>query len=954
MLARLLCCCALWLLATSSARAQPATDSDDQPVYGTPVAPSVQPVALSGTLARQGDLAWTLVLDEANTDGDAFVGAAAPAPGGEVCALSNETLSAASSGPVLTRVGADGTVLWTHPLVEATPATSLLFDVAASGSGCVGVVRPTSLPPSSVSVIKADNDGVAWSREVTVADAERLSSVAFAGADPMGNVWVAVQSQPPSQTAAVTLLSRFDQEGMVLSTASYEAESTTASSQLSGFAALPDGRVVVSSTGAYQLLIADPSGATTVVETDAGFTPFALGADNDGVVLAGLSIGPGGSQIAVRRFALDGAVGWTTTLAAVAAFSFPQSNVAIRDGSAYVAWGTVLGPSSGLRVARLNVSDGQEQWQQALPDDGVRNVEGVRADAEGVVVWAGTQSASGTSLLVAYNASGALRWEQRSTNRSGFRQRTLVPCAGAATCLVTTTATGAWAVEAYEASGDQAWAQVRAGVPSAVYELHSTTLAPGGGVYLFGTTRTEEGGRDLLVARVAPDGTLQWASAVDGGGTDDAPQRARFRPAGSITVAVDGDVLVSGTSVSDQEQERALVARLAPNGTARWVSRLDREPAVSGQFAGSVVDDGAGGAAVPVLIDDFVALAVEVVRLNADGGIDGTTRITDAEPYPLGFHRTSTGYALVSPTSPESTIRVYRFAENGDLTSTRATGDLAGCDIVWANFDVPTGIDYAETVHVIGQAFGGSACDGLNVFQFTAEGAVSRTSISTLQLEPSAFAVRADGAAVVGYMNPDGDRILRIAPDRTIEWNTPLDIVIEDVALGPGVGALAVGPTRDDAAPVATAYVPGVGTATVPLNDLGGLVTTPRTALVADDGTGYVGLDAEAFGIGLVGLARIDDALPVTASQDEPQPAIPLLARVGPNPLRAGAPLRLTLGDPADLALYDLLGRRVAAWDAVPPGDFEAALTTRLAAGLYVLRAEGEDAAATLRVTILR
>ncbi|MEO1075563.1 MAG: hypothetical protein AAFX41_06310 [Bacteroidota bacterium] len=938
----------------SSALAQPATDSDYQPVYGTAATPSVQPVALSGTLARQGDLAWTLVLDEANTGGDASVGAAAPAPGGEVCALSNETLSATSSGPVLTRVGADGTVLWTHPLVEATPATSLLFDVAASGSGCVGVVSPMSSPPSSVSVIKADNDGVAWSREVTVADAERLSSVAFAGADSMGNVWVAVQSQPPFQSAPVTLLSRFDQDGAVLATVSYEGEPTTTSSLLSGLAALPDGRVVVVSTGAYQLLIADPSGARTVVETDAGFTPFALGADSDGAVLAGLSTGPGGNQVAVRRFDLDGAVAWTTTLGAIAAFGFPQSNVALRDGAAYVAWGNVLGPSSGLRVARLNVSDGQERWQQALPDDGVRLVEGVRADAEGVVVWASAQATSDTSLLVAYTADGTPRWEQRSTNRSGFRQRALVPCGSTALCVVASTATGAWVTEAYGVSGDQEWAQVRAGVPSAVYELHSTTLAPGGGVYLFGTTRTEEGGRDLLVARVAPDGTLQWATAVDGGGTDDTPQRARFRPAGSISVAADGDVLVSGTSVSDQEQERALVARLSPNGTARWVRRLDREPALSGQFAGSVVDDGADGAAVPVLIDDFPASAVEVVRLNAQGGTDWTTRITEAEPYPLGFHRTSTGYALVSPTSPESTIRVYRFAESGDLMSTRSTSDATGCDIVRANFEVPTGIDGAETVQVIGQALGGSVCDGLNVFQFTAEETVTRTLISTLLLEPSAFAVREDGTAAVGYLTPDGDRVLRIEPGRTIESNTPVDVVIEDVALGTGGGALAVGPTRDDDLPVATALVPDIGTTTVPLDDLGGLATTPRTTLVAADGTGYVGLDGRAFGIGLVGLARIDDALPVTTSQDEPQPMVPLLARVGPNPLRAGAPLRLALGDPADLALYDLLGRRVAAWDAVPPGDFEATLPTRLAAGFYVLRAESEDTAATLRVTVLR
>ncbi|MEM6785361.1 MAG: hypothetical protein AAF624_16695, partial [Bacteroidota bacterium] len=693
----------------------------------------------------------------------------------------------------------------------------------------------------------------------------------------------------------------------------------------------------------------------------------------DEVVLAGTDSGL--RQIAVRRLALDGTERWTTNLSTeLPSFFLPNIAVALSTDAIYVGWGLGFGRISEnpARLTRLRLDDGTEQWQRVLSEDVSSAVEGLRANEDGAMIWTNGTSPlqQGSSALASFDTEGTLRWSLSSpTIRSAFGARTLIPCANGAVCLVAqrfdsavSRVSNTWTVEAYDSGEEPRWTQTRVAAPSAVYELHDTALAPSDGTYLFGTTRTEEGGRDLLVARVTPEGTLLWASAVDGGATDDTPKSADFgiKPSGSLSVSANGDVLVSGTAVDvgddGEGRARALVARLAPDGTARWVRRLVLEPESTNQFAGSVVDDGAGGAALPVLVDDLAALTVEVVRLDANGDIDWATLLTDSEPYPLGFHRTPNGYALASLAFSPIATRVYRFSETGTLASTTSTASRPECGEVGGEFEVVTGADASGTLHVVGRSIGGDEpCRGPAVFRFRLDGTVEFTRLGTVLAEPAEIQVRDDGTTLVGYNDfDDVGRLLRIAPDGAVLWDESVAVEVRGVALGSGVGALAVGPTRDDAAPLATAYVPDGGATAVPLDDLGGLATTPRTALVADDGTGYVGLDAEAFGIGLVGLARIDDALPVTASQDKPQPNVPLLARLGPNPLRAGAPLRLTLGAPSDLALYDVLGRRVAAWDALPPGEFEATLPARLAAGLYVLRAEGEDTAATLRVTVLQ
>ncbi|MEL7362644.1 MAG: T9SS type A sorting domain-containing protein, partial [Bacteroidota bacterium] len=262
------------------------------------------------------------------------------------------------------------------------------------------------------------------------------------------------------------------------------------------------------------------------------------------------------------------------------------------------------------------------------------------------------------------------------------------------------------------------------------------------------------------------------------------------------------------------------------------------------------------------------------------------------------------------------------------------------------------------TVYASGFFFGG-ACSKASVVRFFPDGTSDVLQAPSEEgVEINAMDVGSDGRLAVTYDGKynfaEEDGVVWFGDDGTQSRADLADLVAQATAVGPGQGTLTVGNALETEEPVSVAYLAEGDLLTTILPNLQGMPTTPTRVEVSENGIGYVSAMAGGFGVQTFGIIRLDNALPVATSQDEPSSTMPLLARHGPNPLRANTPLRLTLGEPVDLALYDLLGRRVAAWDAVPPGDFEATLPTRLAAGLYVLRAEGEDAAATLRVTILR
>ncbi len=116
-------------------------------------------------------------------------------------------------------------------------------------------------------------------------------------------------------------------------------------------------------------------------------------------------------------------------------------------------------------------------------------------------------------------------------------------------------------------------------------------------------------------------------------------------------------------------------------------------------------------------------------------------------------------------------------------------------------------------------------------------------------------------------------------------------------------------------------------------------------------------------GSGHAGVVAVEPAAafpPPVASEDEAAtPERAALSAAHPNPFRGTATVTLSLpqAQRVEVALFDVLGRRVAVLHAGPLSGGEHALTldaTALPSGVYVVRAQGEGFSASRRVTVVR
>src|SRR5690606_15244432 len=128
-----------------------------------------------------------------------------------------------------------------------------------------------------------------------------------------------------------------------------------------------------------------------------------------------------------------------------------------------------------------------------------------------------------------------------------------------------------------------------------------------------------------------------------------------------------------------------------------------------------------------------------------------------------------------------------------------------------------------------------------------------------------------------------------------------------------------------------------------------------KSAAVGPDGRLYVGLTEN--GTARAWVYRTAEVVTVAS---EPAPEREGLGlEVRPNPFRGEATVTLTLPHPAEVevAVYDVLGRRVATLASGHYGAGHHALTLEaghLPAGVYVVRVTAGDAVATRTVTLLQ
>ena len=914
------------------------------PLFGTATEPSVRPLSLVANANLRGDLAWTFAFTEENGAGEAGAGGAAPAPDGSVCTVTLETLGSTSSGSVLARYAPDGTLQWE----QAVPDLAGLYsaDVAAVDAACVAVGAIYGTAGSSFQAVRADVNGISWIRTLHETEAGQGGGRTFVESDEAGGVWIGLSiSGFPYGPALLIHLDAMGNDLIRVTRAASGAGYVTGVRAMDVF---PDGRVAAVAD-ADLLLIVEPEGAITSVPRDAAFSPTALAIDLTGTAPGIFVMGVGnGSAAEVRRFDLDGNLSWAKVLGASTIgveFGSPFT-VVVRDGDAFIAWPTSTVP----QIARLRGSDGEVVWQAPLPEEttGART-DGLVLDDEGVVAWLELND----SYRVALDNNGALRWIEPEHTNTIAAPRSLAACGEGATCLIGVDYSGERPVvelAARDVHGDSLWTIRREGEAS-YYFFYDMALVPGGGVYLLGTTRTEEGGTDLLIAQFTPAGALAWAIAVDGGGT--AEGSAHF------TVLPEGDVVVAGRSLPENGEAQVLVTRIGVDGNAAWLTSLNEPEEIDGPWNIIGGDDRSVTLTYATFQND---ISIYLTHLDEGGSVVWTVAVDPGDILiPRGLYGVADGYvlALQGYNEPTFSVRVNRYNTDGVVVQSDEIASVGECEVTPEN--AYADIDADGVVHASAQLSNGpSDCAGPAVFRFTPEGLVGYTYVSASDFSTiQALDTSPNGTVAAAYTNSQGWGMAVLdASGAELGGFAPgdMDMSIESVAVTQGQEVFASGFTSvagsTGTSPRALSYTLDSGAEIWELPQLAGLSTQAPLALLAEDGTGYVAQTASSFGIRVFGVSRIDEAIPVgIAASPAPTDSGPLLQTIGPNPVRANATLGVHMAEAAKLSLFDMLGRRIATWER-EAGAIEVTMPD-VPSGVYVLHAESHATSAAIRLVVV-
>ncbi len=818
-----------------------------------------------------GDVAWSLTFADPNTPGDILAHTVASAPDGGACTLSAETLDGAASAVVVARYDADGGHLWEHA-VSAWPADQVGFDVTAVDDACVAVGVVAS---SRVGVARVDEGGVSWTQSISTPGS--YPNRVFVRPDGTGGVWIGTgeSGRPPSPA----FLSRIDASGAEVLHIVRDPSGASTGSSVSGIralAVLPDGRAVAASD-ADLLLIADRDGEITSVPRDPDFTPTALALDTVATEAAAFVMGvTSAGAVEVRRIDVDGTTTWATPIAG--AGSSPPSyvrpvpyNLTTRDGDLFAVWEGQL--------ARLRRDDGVVRWSIPLPDETHgASFYGVVADDDGVVVGARLQGEA-TGWWAAFTPNGTLRWSETAPSggwpHSSLPRRLLIPCANGGTCVFDTATAGGVAtasLTARDPNGATPWSADRRGRPAPSHTLYDAVLAPDGGLYVVGATVTDEGGRDLLVGRVSPEGALAWSVAVDGGGTSEGFQAwLGTTPEGGVIAATGG----AGTG---------LVARLHGDGTPEWVRVLDGGAESLALLSVAV---GAGGESYMIhengyVVDDQLRSYRTLTSLAADGSTAWSRPFPDdLYVYPWSAMRAPTGVALATEVlRQESALQVEWLDATGASLKTSEARTLGGCSVDIHGIEAAADIDTSGVVHFAGYLGEGPAsCTGPAVFRLSPDGMVAGTFLRPDSVDDIVgLGARPDGAVAVAYRTDSYAYVLaRVDADGQLEWATDLaGSGLRPDVVAPGVDddALIAGHTTEPASPgylpLAASYAPNAGLVTTDLPPLPTYWSEAQRVVADDTGGAYVLLTGSSFGTYVSSVVRIENALsvPLTTEPD--------------------------------------------------------------------------------------
>ncbi len=827
-------------------------------------------------------------------------------------------------GTVMTRYAPGGAEQWSHQLADVRTALAVGSDEAS----CTAVV--INQPEGAFDAVRVGPSGVEWTvrlRDALPREGGRLDAEVRPDGD--GGVWIAlsVDSQV-SDPSALYAVARLGPDGAAA--VPFTQQSIPRGEEgLLGLGVTASGAAVLIGNESLMTVVS-ATGGISVVEKDPGFEPQALGVVGNEVFLVG---GADSEEWFARRVALDGQARWTAALGGARLAFSGGADLVVHGDDPYI----FIYNGADSRVIRLEGESGTPVWSTSVGAGAL--FYSIVGDAEGVVV---ARWVSQTIERTALSSDGDVRWQMSDPTTSTVYA--LSQC-GDGTCLALTASPSQNTqaeIVARGSDGAVAWKAIRNGERGPYTDLYDVAAAPGG-VYASGFSRRvpgDDSGPDGgVVVRLSPSGTVQW--------TAPAGDRMPY----TLAVSPEGDVVVGGQD-GLAETRRATARRVQADGSLAWTwESADAQSYVAGAIA-----EAGGGSTVVTAASTGSAL----VRLGPGGAALSTTLLEgEARLYPLGLFLTPDGYAVASLTN-RLELRVDRFGADGTFVVSHAEGQVeGGCTVSPGGrlFLAGRAGDYRSGADASGDVFfvapfsnGPSSCVGPTLLRFGSEGLEQVTGVGSNSDDTEAFVVRPDGGVAVAQEGSPDWILLQAAPggEPTSLSFGRLDGTATALSAGPG-GEYVAGGVLGDGVPYIQSVFGQQVASPVELPRLDGFAATLRHLMTGSDGEAYAVIGGNSLGGAVSSVVRIDGAVAVS-SEARPEGLVPIFAVVGPNPVRAGASLRVRLGMPSTLALYDVLGRRVATWLATSAtGEIE---IPAVAPGAYILRADAESSASAVPLIV--
>ena len=359
------------------------------------------------------------------------------------------------------------------------------------------------------------------------------------------------------------------------------------------------------------------------------------------------------------------------------------------------------------------------------------------------------------------------------------------------------------------AQGSQQWLTTINGVGDFTDRYTCIASDPSGNFIVAGSTVNTGTGRDLLIRKLGPNGSVIWSVVYNapGDGSDEAS---------ALVVDAAGDTYVTGLGKSDSTSSDFLTAKVDALGNIVW-ARLFDSPFNQYDQANGICIDSAGNVFVTGQCDRDVGMNtnddIYTVKYDANGnliwaqGYNGSGNATDRGARCVSD---STGAVYVTGRSDNGSnndIITIKYGISGNVLWTQFAdrgGDDRGIDL---------GVDMTGSLYVCGRSDNGSN-DDYYLIKYDFSGALIWTRVYDFVDDDRPVAMQIDGSGgiiITGQsdQNPltlrNWDiRTVKYNPAGTLQWAVAYDgpLAGEDIPLGldvtPAGGLIVCGTTDTD------------------------------------------------------------------------------------------------------------------------------------------------------------